>query len=535
MEVQGQGRTAKGYLMLVLHAHLPFVKHPEYSQCLEESWLFEAMAECYIPLLLMMDRLNGEKTPWKLTMTISPTLSSMLSDDLLQERFLKYLENLQSLVLKELERTRWEPEFHELANFYHQRLRILREHYFQLDCNLLKGFRRHYEMGNLELITCSATHAFLPYHQNDLESINAQLQLGIQEFENQFCKRPRGIWLPECGYFPGLESILEKAGIEYFFVDTHGIVFSEPRPRYGVYAPLLCRNSNVKAFARDSECSRQVWSSLEGYPGDYAYRDFYSDIGFELDYEYLKPHLHPLGVRTMTGLKYRRVTGASSIKKAYQREVAIQKAQQHANHFVNARQQQAEWLEDAMDGTLPLFVAPYDAELFGHWWFEGPEWIECVIRNCQPSKSSIYLTNYPDYSKNVPLKQTGTMPYSSWGQNGYGEVWLDPSNDWIYFHLQECATEVWQICKNNKGAVGQRKKALNQLIRELLLAQSSDWPFILKANTVPQYATKRLEAHILNSQKLIKQISQNQIDELELAEMERSNGLFPYMDFEKLL
>ena len=132
------------------------------------------------------------------------------------------------------------------------------------------------------------------------------------------------------------------------------------------------------------------------------------------------------------------------------------------------------------------------------------------------------------------MKQIGTIPYSSWGQNGYGEVWLDPSNDWIYFHLQQCATEVWQICKNNKGAVGQRKKALNQLIRELLLAQSSDWPFILKANTVPQYATKRLETHILNSQKLIKQIAQNQIDALELADMERANGLFPYMDFEKL-
>lgn len=528
-------RKPLGCLMMVLHAHLPFVRHPEHDQAFEESWLFEAMAECYIPLLMMMDRLDADQVFWRLTMTITPTLAAMLEDPLLQDRFVRYLQNLEVLAEREVERTQWEPDYHSLARFYKERFQSVREYYFGVHGNLLREFKKRFDRGNLELIACTATHAFLPLLHHNRDSVQAQLRVGVEEFFRHFGRNPRGIWLPECGYFPGLESDLEKYGLEYFFLDTHGVVFSEPRPRYGIYAPIACSNSKVFALGRDSECSKQVWSALEGYPGDSDYREFHSDIGFDLDLEYLKRHLHPLGIRSMTGIKYKKVTGTSGGKLPYKREVALGKARIHAKHFVDAREKQAAWLADAMDGLPALFVAPYDAELFGHWWFEGPEWLEYVIRECGQRQGRLLLMHYPDYSRKYKEMQRASLPYSSWGEKGYAETWLDPSNDWIYFHLYECGLQVSEVCKVHGNSDELTRRALRQLMRELLLAQSSDWPFILKAGTVSAYATQRIEEHVLNILAMVSQIRNGQVDEKVVIALEKKNNLFPHIDLEKMI
>ncbi len=109
-------------------------------------------------------------------------------------------------------------------------------------------------------------------HQRN--GLRAQIEIGAREFARHFGKRPQGIWLPECGYVPGVDELLKEAGIRYFFTDTHGVLFAEPRPRFGVYAPIVCPSSRVAALARDTESSKQVWSAIEGYPGDYQYREF---------------------------------------------------------------------------------------------------------------------------------------------------------------------------------------------------------------------------------------------------------------------
>ncbi len=299
-----------GYLCLVLHAHLPFVRHPEYDDFLEEDWLYEAITETYIPLLEMIDGLERDGADWRLTMSVTPTLAAMLSDPLLQYRYVRHIDNLIALAGKEIDRTRWQPEFHHLAHMYHDRFQRARDVFVkQYDNNLLNGFRRFFETGKLEIITCGATHGFLPLMNMNWNAVKAQIEIGCREFERHFGKRPQGIWLPECGYAPGVDEILRDCGIRYFFVDTHGVLFAEPRPRYGVYAPIICPKSGVACLARDTESSKQVWSAVEGYPGDYLYREFYRDIGFDLDYEYLKPHLHQTGIRSNTGIKYYKITG----------------------------------------------------------------------------------------------------------------------------------------------------------------------------------------------------------------------------------
>ena len=521
-----------GYLSLVLHAHLPFVRHPEYEDFLEEDWLYEAITETYIPLLEVFEGLQRAGVDWRLTMSVTPTLAAMLADPLLQYRYIRHLDNLIALAGKEVERTRWSQEFQPLARMYHERFSLCRDVFVKkYHNNLLNGFRRFFETGQLELITCGATHGFLPLMKVNENACRAQIEIGAREFERHFGKRPQGIWLAECGYIEGVDKLLRDAGIRYFFVDTHGVLFAEPRPRFGVYAPILCPQSRVAALARDTESSKQVWSAIEGYPGDYSYRDFYRDVGFDLDYEYLKPHLHQSGIRSLLGIKYFRITGRTDNKQPYDPRAAQEKAAEHAGNFMFNREKQVEWLSGSMDGRPALIVAPYDAELFGHWWFEGPNWINYLMRKMHFDQHTIKAITVPEYLDRHPHLQLAQPTLSSWGYKGYCEVWLEGSNDWIYQHLHEGADRMVELARNNPDPLPLARRALNQAARELLLAQSSDWAFILKTGTMVEYANERTRVHVNNFNHLYEQLKSNQIDDAWLAEIERRHNLFPTIDY----
>lgn len=521
-----------GYLSLVLHAHLPFVRHPEYDDFLEEDWLYEAITETYIPLLDIFDGLERDGVEWRLTMSVTPTLAAMLSDPLLQYRYVRHIDNLIALAGKEIERTRWQPEFHKLAWMYLNRFMRCREVFVkQYDNNLLNGFRRFFQSGKLEIITCGATHGFLPLmYDASRNAARAQVELGCREFERHFGKRPQGIWLPECGYIPGVDEILRDCGVRYFFTDTHSVMFAEPRPHYGVYAPVVCPKSGVAALARDTESSKQVWSAIEGYPGDYVYREFYRDVGFDLDYEYLKPHLHQTGIRSHLGMKYFKITGRGDHKAPYNPEEAMSKAADHAGNFMFNREKQVEWLAGAMDRP-PLIVAPYDAELFGHWWFEGPDWINFLMRKMHYDQQTVKMITVPEYLDQYTKVQACQPTLSSWGYKGYCEVWLEGTNDWIYPHLHEDANRMVELAQQFGNPSHLQRRALNQAARELLLAQSSDWAFIMKTGTMVEYARQRTEVHVINFNHLYEQIRTNAIDESWLAEIERRHNIFPHVDY----
>ncbi len=520
-----------GYLCLTLHAHLPFVRHPEFDDFLEEDWLYEAITETYIPLLEMMDGLDRDGVDWRLTLSVTPTLAAMLSDPLLQYRYVRHLDNLITLAGKEIDRTRWQADIHALAWMYHDRFRRARQVFVeQYGNNLLHGFRRFFDAGRLELITCAATHGFLPLMIHNHEARRAQIEQGAREFERHFGRRPRGIWLAECGYAEGVDELLRDAGIQYFFTDTHGVLFAEPRPHYGIYAPIRCPGTGVAAFGRDTESSKQVWSAVEGYPGDYNYRDFYRDVGFDLDYEYVQPHLHRMGIRSMLGIKYHKITGRTDQKEVYHRQAAVDKAADHAGNFLFNREKQVEWLAGAMERP-PLIVAPYDAELFGHWWFEGPEWIDFLLRKMHFDQQTIKAITPAEYLDRHANVQPSQPIMSSWGYKGYADVWLESSNDWIYRHLHEGADRMVELARANGEPTPLRRRALNQAARELMLAQSSDWAFIMKTGTMVPYAVERTKVHVLNFNALYDQLNRGEIDEPWLAEIERRHNLFPTLDY----
>jgi 1,4-alpha-glucan branching enzyme len=520
----------KGYLALVLHGHLPYVRHPEHDEFLEEDWLFEAITETYIPLINIFDGFVDDGVDFRITMSLTPTLIAMLTDPLLQGRYLRHINKLVDLAEREIGRTKHQPEFNPLARMYRDLFRNARSVFeVKYARNLVGAFRKFQDLGKMEIVTCAATHGFLPLMVNR-NAVRAQILTAVEHHTKNLGRPPRGIWLPECGYYDGLDSILKDAGIRYFFTDSHGILHATPRPRYGVYAPIFCP-SGVAAFGRDIESSKQVWSSVEGYPGDYNYREFYRDAGFDLDYDYIKPSLHADGVRVNVGIKYFKITGKTDHKDPYIRHWALEKAAEHAGNFLFNREKQVEWLSGMFPDRKPIIVAPYDAELFGHWWFEGPDWVNYLIRKTVYDQKTVRLITAPEYLAENPKCQVATPSLSSWGYKGYGEVWLEGSNDWIYRHFHKAADRMTEMAKRFPHADGVLRRALNQAARELMLAQSSDWAFIMKTGSHVEYAVRRTKEHILRFTRLYDDIRGNRIDEGWLGDIEYKDNIFPDMDY----
>ena len=522
-----------GYLSLVLHAHLPFVRHPEYPDFLEEDWLYEAISETYIPLLTAFKHLRDEGVKFRLTMSMTPPLCEMLSDPLLQDRYVHHLDKLCELSEKEVERTSREAQhFHAAAQMYQRHFNECREVFENVySRNIVSGFRQLQDEGFLEIITCCATHGYLPLMSNETVK-RAQIQIARENYIKHFGRPPRGIWLAECAFNPGDDRYLKEAGIKFFIADAHAILYGTPRPRRGIYAPVITPEG-VAVFARDTETSEQVWSSDIGYPGDPDYREFYRDLGYDAqDYDYIKPYLHDDGVRRNIGIKYHRITGKVELhhKQPYVPEWAANKAALHAGDFMRNRQAQAGHLNHTL-GRAPLILAPYDAELFGHWWFEGPQFLFYLFKKLHYDQDEIQPISPIDYLQIYPHNQPQTPSASSWGAEGYNRVWINAQNDWFYVHQHAAERRMVELAERFPNADGLLRRALNQAARELLLAQSSDWAFIITTGTMVQYAVKRFKDHIHRFTRIYEMINANQIDEIWLADVESKDTIFQEIDY----
>lgn len=542
-----------GYFSLILHAHLPFVRHPEYPEFLEEDWLYEAITEVYLPLVFIFQNLGEAGVKPRLAMNLSPPLCEMLADKLLQTRYTRHLENLLELADKEVHRTEREAmEFHDVARMYADNLRaslgLWNDRYKR---DLVGAFRQLQDDGAIEIITCGATHGFLPLIST-AEARRAQVSVAVANYRKHFGRQPRGIWLPECAYEPGIEILLEDAGIEYFISDTHAILYGDPRPRYGVHAPVLCPNGTA-VFARDVETSQQVWSSEVGYPGSDVYREFYRDIGWDLPIDYLRPHLHEDGNRRHLGLKYHRITGRNvpqQNKAPYDPALAREKAAENASHFIGERITQARLLHAEFGGHPPLVVSPYDAELFGHWWFEGPQFIDFFFRKLHFDQSDVVAITPGDFlDSGLPIQRQQPTA-SSWGENGYYKVWLNDKNSWMYPYQHDAERRMTELANRFRDAeipgrgdtesetsasprlpASVSHRLLNQLARELLLAESSDWAFQIYQGTTVEYSSRRFQSHIHRFDLLAKMLETGDVDFEMLAEIERRDNIFPEIDY----
>ncbi len=518
-----------GYVALVLHAHLPFVRHPESDYVLEEEWLYEAIIETYIPLLHVFEGLKRDGIDFKMTMSMTPPLVSMLRDEVLQDRFDEHLALLRELAEKEVVHNEHNGHLKYLAEYYVEEFGKVKSTWERYDRDLIKAFRQFLESGNLEIITCGATHGYLPLMQMYPQAVWAQIQVACESYEENFGRAPKGIWLPECAYYNGVERMLADAGLRYFLTDGHGILYAKPRPRFGSYAPIFTE-AGVAAFGRDQESSQQVWSSKVGYPGAAEYREFYKDLGWDAEYEYIKPYIMPNGQRKNTGIKYHKITSKDGGEKSlYDPYWAKEKAAEHAGDFMFNRGKQIEHLNHLMQRP-PLVVSPYDAELFGHWWYEGPWFIDYFFRKSWFDQNTYDMTHLAEYLQLQPTQQVAIPSQSSWGYKGFHEYWLNETNAWVYPHLHKAAERMIELAK--REPVDELEwRALNQAAREVLLAQSSDWAFIMRTGTMVPYAVRRTRSHVQRFTKLYEDILKGELDSGWLEKVEIIDNIFPNINY----
>ncbi len=522
-----------GFVALVLHCHLPYVHHPEHEDFLEEDWFYEAVAETYVPLLLMLRRLVRDEVPFRMAVSISPTLGEMMRNPLLQRRCVRYLARRADLASNEVRRTADGP-FADAARMYDRHYRRVLEVYdTRWNRDLLGVVNELASAGVVELMASTATHALLPLVHPEAAR-RAQVAAGVAWFKARFSIKPSGFWLPECAYEPGIEELLAEFGIDHFVLDTHGILLAEPAPPCGVFAPLHTQ-AGPAAFGRDVESSQQVWSADLGYPGDAAYREFHRDLGHDADIDYLRPYLGPSGQRRSLGIKYHRVTGEVPLdrKKPYVPSLGTDRAREHARHFVGQRMRQLRQLSTVLERP-PVVVAPYDAELFGHWWFEGPQFLEFVAREAANRRGFHWVTPGQALAE-LGAVQTGQPAFSTWGNGGYYDTWVNKSNDWMHPRLEGACRDMVSAAQRRPTAVGVQRRVLVQCARELLLAQSSDWPFLIATETAREYATQRFDRHLQRFRTLLQGLRSGRVDLGLLRECEGVDAVFPELDYRVFL
>ncbi len=508
----------KGNLAIVLHAHLPYVRSEEPGS-LEEDWFFQALVECYLPLLETLEEASEAKdqTP-KITLGLSPTLLSLLEDEVLRNRFGKWIA-IRLELLSTLETECITAALHLKDHLEHQ-LKGWR------NCkgDLIGRFKKLQSAEVIDILTCAATHGYLPLLRENPEAVKAQLNTAVREHQRLFVDPPLGIWLPECAYYEGLDELMAESGLRYAVLDGHGLLNADPRPRYGLYAPI-CTRRGVAFFGRDSESTLPVWSARDGYPGNPNYREFHRDLGWDLSIESLKKigikEKRPLGIKLF---KISSQNTSLENKQEYDPQAAKKSVENDAESYLRDRKKQLIKLEKSMQ-IEPLLIAPFDAELFGHWWFEGPKFLSHLFVTSK--KEGIKLITLKDALQSNPQIQLCNPSPSSWGQGGFHDYWLNNTNAWVVHEWSKAGREMVRICSG--GFIKESNiKIIKQAGRELLLSQSSDWSFILKAGTTTGLAKDRINLHLKRFWMLINAIKDNKIitDKI-IEEIEKEDRIFP--------
>ena len=515
--------SAQGAFTFVLHSHLPYARQAGMWPHGEE-WVHEAIAETYIPLWSALHDLADEGVDYKVTVSITPILAEQLSDPLIIEHFITYAEERAAWAAADISRfaDAGEDELKALAvHFHHWYSRNLTEFRDRFNKDLLGSLKVLQDRGHVEISTSAATHGYLPLLSRD-SSIYGQIQTGVSSYQRHFGRRPKAIWLPECAYRPayldetngkevrrpGLESFLAAQGIRVFFTETHTVEGGQPVGKaageaMGVYGSISRRyvvNTQAKeqvepgttyrsywvgdapgevaVLGRNNRTGQQVWSGAFGYPGDAWYREFHRKDG-------------------VSGMQYWRIGGPDvdlGRKPTYVPERAQERVRDHARHFVGLVDELIRNYHDAT-GEYGIIASNYDTELFGHWWFEGVDWLKEVLRGIA-ELDSVDLTTASGFVDAHSPEDVMSLPESSWGMGGNHFTWMNVDTEWMWTPIHAAESRMEALVEQYPDAGGDMLDVLNQAARELLLLESSDWPFLVTTGQAKEYATQRFTEHV---------------------------------------
>ncbi len=549
-----------GAFTFVLHSHLPYARQAGMWPHGEE-WIHEAMAETYIPLLNALYDLKEEGVDYRLTLGITPILAEQLSDPLIIEHFLHYAAERSAWAADDVQRFEAQGDLvmRDLARYYHHYFaRILTSFQDRFDCDVIGAIRQLQDDGFIQVSTSAATHGYLPLLGRD-SSIYGQLRTGVKAYQRHFGTDPKAIWLPECAYRPaiesvengvpitrpGLESFLAAQGLGVFFSETHTVEGGEPVGKaagetFGPYGEVTRRyrvelTSNevdeprttfkpywvgdapgkVAVLARNNDSGQQVWSATHGYPGDFWYREFHKKDG-------------------ESGLQYWRVGGAGldlAYKPTYDPEQAAERARSHAEHYASLVTRLLTEYAAETDG-YGIISAAYDTELFGHWWFEGVMWLKEVLRLLS-AEGAVELTTASHFVDSHSPENVLDLPESSWGAGGNHFTWMNVDTKWMWPLIHAAESRMEQLAA---GVYDESCEAfLAQAARELVLLESSDWPFLVTTGQAREYASERFVEHLERFNRLAAIIEAGRCGEADavaiLKELEYKDNPFPTIDY----
>jgi 1,4-alpha-glucan branching enzyme len=523
----------------MLHSHLPFYRKAGMWPFGEES-VYECMAESYVPLLNAIGDLWDEGIPAKLTVGITPILADQLADEHLNRGFDKFLQDrieaAQQDEVRYSPRGEHDPDKLHLARFYLNWFQGIRRDYNERwNRDIIGGFRKYQDLGAIEITTSAATHCFSPLLETD-SSLFGQFKLGVETHKRHFGRAPKGFWLPECAYRPGegtrppLEKWLHDLGLEYFFTESfvikggqtaelrrvfgpYGTIEYIPapaRPETGldVFEAYWLKEYPVAVMGRHEQAGYQVWSAADGYPGDGNYREFHKKDD-------------------RSGLHYWKLTSKTTDlgdKQLYNPEAAMIRMRENSDHYVGQVQQ---ILTDHLKATgqQGLVLVSFDTELFGHWWFEGIGWIKEVIRKMR-TYTAVTMRTASEHLKEFPPQKAIEIPESSWGSGGHWQVWLNNETEWMWPIIHECEHTMEDLASqpHKNGLI---ERAAKQAARELVLLESSDWPFLVTTGQAKQYAIERFNGHVERFRELVGMIRSGKVDESKLAAIEDIDNCFP--------
>jgi len=513
---------------IVLHSHLPYARGAGRWPHGEE-WVHEAILGTYLPLLGLLHDLRDDGVAYRITVGLTPPLLEQLADADIDHRFVEYCDDQIRRADQDTKRFGGDGDTGRgaLAMFYASLFRSHRDAYLRrFGRDVVGAFADLARTGHVEILTSGATHGYLPLL--DTASVHAQLAVGTRTTRRRTGIEPRGIWLPECAYAPGLEDIVESYGLTHFFTDPallgaerlvqHGHRFAARRSGDAIDAPLvdrddvevmrpyLVRESSVAAIARHDKVAGQVWSAMMGYPGDSAYREF-----------------HRKDERS--GLRYWRVTDVRvglGGKATYSPGDAFERVRSHADHFVGLVRDTLARREDRRSSAL--LTVTFDAELFGHWWFEGIDWLGRVLREL--ATRGPRPVTVAEYLRTDPPRERVELQEGSWGKNNDHSTWLNDKTEWMWSELGRMANEMTSL-RTVLITPGLRERAARQAARELLLAQSSDWPFLVTTGQAGDYAIERFRSHALRFRRSAEiALHGRDEDEVELRSLERADNPF---------
>ncbi|GHV95396.1 glycoside hydrolase family protein [Spirochaetia bacterium] len=531
---------ARYVISLALNAHLPFVRNfhsgddpfqsggaglPAGSA--EEGWFFEALSETYLPLLEVFDRLENDHIPFRLGICLSPLLCQMLGDELLLKKYLAYSYRQIEFGRMEVERTASHPELQKLAKLYYDRAVDQRISFTErYEGNILKAFDHYQRKGKIEILGTSASHAFLPFLCPFPEAIQAQMEAAISYYRQRFAWRPQGFWLPELGWSGDLDPYLRSYNFSYTIVDAHGFIFGKPAPRRGSFYPVKTPEG-VFILSRDFYAARDI----DRMSGEGVYRDNNRDVGYELSPEEVGPFLTADGERRQTGFKYWRAAARHEQNAVYDPSAASDKALEHARAFLETRFARFTEAAKHMKET-PLSLCACNADSFGRFWHEGPQFIEALFRLGAEYREIQFMTPAEYlFKQNISAFEISMPEFSSWGFNGYAETWLDASNDWMYRHLVRSINRMVELAERFPNDSGLKERTLNQAAREILLAQTSDWSKLLYKQDSTEYARNQIESALRNFTTIYEALGSNYISTEWLTNLERRHNVFPNINY----